>query len=86
MKQIVIALIITLINLSTFAQDKVAVNDANAQQRTVIAGFTAITVSDGINLYLTQGNEESVAVSASEEKYMERFKTVVENGTLKNLF
>jgi hypothetical protein len=86
MKQIVTALIITLIGLSTFAQDKVAVNDANAQQRTVIAGFTAITVSDGINLYLTQGNEESVAVSASEEKYMERFKTVVENGTLKIYF
>jgi hypothetical protein len=71
MKQIVTALI-TLISLSTFAQDKVEVNDANAEKRTVTAGFTAITVSDGINLYLTQGNEESIAVSASEEKYMER--------------
>ncbi len=85
MKQILIALI-TLISLSTFAQDRVEVNDANAQKRTLTAGFTAITVSDGINLYLTQGSEESIAVSASEEKYMERFKTIVEDGTLKIYF
>jgi hypothetical protein len=82
MKQLFIAFI-TLISLNGFAQDRVEVNDANAQKRTLTAGFTAITVSDGISLYLTQGNEESIAVSASEEKYMERFKTVVENGTLK---
>jgi Putative auto-transporter adhesin, head GIN domain len=75
-------LFITFVSFTAFAQEKVLV-DANAQKRTLSGSFTAITVSDGIDLYLTQGNEESVAVTTSDEKYMERFKTEVENGTLK---
>jgi hypothetical protein len=82
MKQLFISLL-TLISVSTFAQDKTVVNDANAEKRTLSSGFSAISVSDGVDLYLTQGNEESIAVSASDPKYMERFKTEVENGTLK---
>jgi hypothetical protein len=81
MKQLFISLI-TLLSLSSFAQDAV-VNDNNAQQRTLSSPFTAITVSDGVDLYLTQSDEESMAVSASDEKYMENFKTEVVNGTLK---
>ena len=82
MKKILLSLI-TLVTVAAFAQEKTVVADANAQQRTVSGSFSAIDVSNGVDLYLTQGNEESVAVSASDEKYMERFKTVVENGTLK---
>jgi hypothetical protein len=82
MKQIFIALL-TLLSLNSFAQDNTVVNDKNAQKRTLSAGFTGITVSDGVLLYLTQSNEESIAVSASEPKYLDRFKTVVENGNLK---
>lgn len=85
MKQLFISFI-TLISLSTFAQDKKVISDANAEKRTLSAGFTSITVSDGVELYLTQGNEESIAVSASEPKYMERFKTEVVDGTLKIYF
>ena len=85
MKQIIISLI-TLISVSVFGQNKIEIADANAQTRTLNASFSAINVSDGIDLYLTQGNEESIAVSASDEKYMERFKTVVEDGTLKLYF
>jgi hypothetical protein len=77
---------ITLVTVAAFAQEKTVVADANAQQRTITGSFSAIDVSSGVDLYLTQGNEESVAVSASDEKYMERFKTVVENGTLKIYF
>lgn len=84
MKKLLFSLI-TLVSLSAFAQEKVLV-DANAQKRTISGSFTAITVSDGVDLFLTQGNEESVAVSASEEKYMERFKTEVVDGTLKIYF
>lgn len=73
-------------SLSTFAQDKTIVNDANAEKRSLSSAFTAITVSDGVDLYLTQGTEESIAVSASEQKYMDRFKTVVEEGNLKIYF
>lgn len=85
MKQLFISLI-TFMSLSTFAQDKTIVNDANAEKRSLSSAFTAITVSDGVDLYLTQGTEESIAVSASEQKYMDRFKTVVEEGNLKIYF
>ena len=36
-----------------------------------------------LNYTSPRADEESVAVSASEQKYMERFKTEVENGMLK---
>lgn len=78
-------LLLSCISLSTFAQDE-TVNDANAEKRTLTGSFNAITVSDGVDLYLTQGNEESIAVSAADEKVLERFKTEVENGTLKIYF
>jgi hypothetical protein len=85
MKKLILSLV-TLITVTAFAQEKTVVTDANAQKRTLTGSFTAITVTDGVDLYLTQGNEESVAVSASEQKYMDRFKTEVENGTLKIYF
>jgi lipopolysaccharide export system protein LptC len=85
MKKLFLSLV-TLITVAAFAQEKTVIADANAQKRTLNASFTGISVSDGVDLYLTQGNEESVAVSASEEKYAERFKTEVENGTLKIYF
>ncbi len=75
--------ILTLISLGVVAQDNTMVNDANAQKRTLTAGFTGIKVSDGIDLYLNQGNEESVAVSASEEKYREKLKSEVVDGVLR---
>ncbi|HOZ80299.1 MAG TPA: head GIN domain-containing protein [Ferruginibacter sp.] len=81
MKKIFLSLI-TLLSLQLYAQDLV-VNDANAEKRTLSSGFSAIQVSDGIEVFLTQGGEESVAVSASDQKYMERFKTEVKDGTLK---
>jgi hypothetical protein len=85
MKKLFLSLI-TLVTLAAFAQEKTVVADANAQQRTISGSFTGINVSSGVDLYLTQGNEESVAVSASDEKYMERFQTVVEGGILKIYF
>ena len=85
MKKLFLSLI-TLITVAAFAQENTVIADANAQKRSLSESFTGITVSDGINLYLTQSNEESVAVSASDEKYIERFKTNVENGILKIYF
>ena len=66
---------------AVFAQEKV-VNDANAEKRSV-SGFHAIHVAGGVDLYLTQGNDEAVAVSASEKEYRDKIVTVVENGVLK---
>jgi hypothetical protein len=85
MKQIFISLL-TMISLSAVAQKSSVVNDDNAEQRTLSSSFNAITVSDGVDLYLTQGDEESIAVSASQPKYMERFKTEVVDGNLKIYF
>lgn len=65
--------------LSSNAQKKI--NDPNAVKRNVTS-FHAIQVSDGIDLYLTQGNE-AVAVSASSEEYRNKIITKVENGVLK---
>ena len=67
--------------LGTMAQDKV-INDPNAERRSV-SGFHSISVSGGIDLYLTQSNEGAVAISASKKEYMDKVKTVVENGVLK---
>jgi hypothetical protein len=65
--------------MMTVAGQKV-INDPLVEKRSV-SGFHAISVSGGIDLYLSQGNE-SVAVSASEVKYRDRIKTEVKDGVL----
>lgn len=82
MKKIILSFL-TLVSLTAFAQDSKVVTDANATVRKLIGSFTGITVSDGIDLYLSQGQEESVAISVSDEKYRDRFKTDIVNGVLK---
>jgi len=79
MKKIFTLIIATLSITILFAQK--TINDPNAEKRNV-SGFHAIEVSNGIDLYLSQGNE-AVAVSASETKYRDKIKTEVENGVLK---
>lgn len=64
------------------AAQETTFNDANAEKRTVKA-FRAIKVTDGIDLFLSQGNEESVAVSASRDEYRNRIKTEVVDDVLK---
>ncbi len=58
------------------------VNDANAEKREITSGFNAIKVSGGIDIYLSQYETESIAVSASDDKHKANIKTVIENGTL----
>lgn len=65
------------------AQD--VIKDANAQQRTV-GSFTKIKVSNAFDVYLSQGNETGVVVSASETEFRDRIKTSVSNGTLQVQF
>ncbi len=76
-------LIVSMISLSAFAQETKVINDANAVTRSITGSFTGISVSSGIQLIITQGSEESVAVSASEQKHLDRLITEVVNGTLK---
>src|SRR5580765_3965067 len=81
MRKIALGLFSFLLMTVSFAQNK-TYNDKNAQVRDV-KNFHGIKVSNGIHLYLTQGNEEAVAVSASSDEYIRRIKTEVENGVLK---
>jgi hypothetical protein len=82
MKKIIFLACIISTSLFSCAQ-KTIVKDANAEPRTLQASFHAIKVSGGIDLYLSQYETESIAVSAAEDKYIDAIKTVVENGVLK---
>jgi hypothetical protein len=73
MKRILTAIAI-LVSTVSFAQTK--------QQRNV-SGFTGISVATGIEAELTQGSEDAVSVSVSDDKLLEGLKTEVVNGVLK---
>ena len=82
MKKLVMLFVITAAVLTAKAQNDVVV-DPNAEVRTLSGSFHAIKISGGMDLYLSQSSTESIAVSASEERYKAAIKTVVENGTLR---
>lgn len=58
------------------------INNPNAEKRTV-SSFHGIEVGTGIELNLTEGNTEEVAVSASTTEFRDKIVTTVENGILK---
>lgn len=82
MKRAGLTLLMGLGLLFVHAQnEKNLVVDANAEVRTV-NGFTAIEVSDAIDLYISQGSSEAVAISGSSDDIKARIKTEVRSGTL----
>jgi hypothetical protein len=80
MKKLTFALAACLLFSALTAQQTI-IKDANAQVRTV-GNFHALKVATGIHLYLTQGNETAVAVSAADPEYRDRIRTEVSNGVL----
>ncbi len=80
MKKLLSFLSLVLLGTTLNAQD--IVNDANAEKRNV-GSFSAISVSNAFDVFLTQGSEDAVAISASEQQYKDKIITKVENGTLK---
>jgi hypothetical protein len=76
--------LLAITGLITAASAQKTINDANAQKRNM-AGFHAIEVSGGIDLYLSQG-EEAVAVSAAKAEYRDKIITEVKDGVLKIWF
>jgi len=82
MKNILLFSVLSLLSLSSFAQDGKVINDKNAAKRSV-SGFHAIRISSGIDLYLSQSGEEAVAVSASSIEFRDKIRTEVEGGVLK---
>jgi hypothetical protein len=80
MKKILLSIAVIL--FARWAQAQEVIQDPNAEPRRLSEGFHAIQVSNAIDLYLSQGNVESVAVSASDKKIIPRITTVVRNGVL----
>lgn len=80
MKQF-ISIALTLMCITSFAQEKTVIKDRNAQVRNV-GSFTGIKVSSAIDLLITQGSPSNVVVSADEDKYRDNIKTEVRNGIL----
>ncbi len=78
MKKLLIVLLGIMTSAGIHAQQ---VNDPNAELREA-TNFHAITLSHAFDVYITQGNEEAVAVSASETKYRDRIKVEVRDGIL----
>jgi len=78
MKKIQVMLMGMLVSTVLFAQ---TINDANAEPRN-LSGFHVIKISNAFTVYISQGNEDAVAISASKAEYREKIITKVENGVL----
>ncbi len=75
----------SLIFLSLFAVILVRAQQVNDPNAIVVEAknFHGISVSNAFDVYLSQSNEEAVAVSASEPKYRDRIKVEVKDGILR---
>lgn len=82
MNKFFLIFLLSIFSLSALAQKPTVINDPTAKQRTISGSFTKISVSSGIELYLTQGIETALAISVSDDKYEARVKTEVKNGVL----
>lgn len=80
MKKLFTIIALLCFTLSGFAQK--IVNDPNVELRNIAGTFNKISVSSGIDLYLSSG-DDAVAISASKQEHRDRIKTEVVNGTLK---
>ena len=72
--------LVLLLTGITFSAE--AVREKTKTQTRDVASFNSISVSSGIDLYLTQGNSEKVVVEADPD-IIDEIMTKVENGTLK---
>jgi hypothetical protein len=71
--------------LGIFSRAQQTIDDPNAEPREA-KNFHAISISNAFDVFISQGNEEAVAVSASEEKYRQNIRTEVRDGVLKIWF
>jgi len=81
MRKPLLILIASCLVFTTQAQETV-IHDPNAQLRPNLKGFHGIEVSNAINLYLSQGDNETVVVSAPDIKWRDRIRTEVRDGIL----
>lgn len=81
MKKIILSLF-SMVCATTLLFSQQTINDENVQKRDV-SSFHAIDVATGIQLLLTEGNAEEVAVSAATIDFRDKIVTKIENGVLK---
>ncbi|HPA23986.1 MAG TPA: DUF2807 domain-containing protein, partial [Ferruginibacter sp.] len=82
MKKLFFAIFL-LFSISSFAQNEVILHDAGARQVPLNGPFNAVSVATGIELILVQSNDNKLAISVTDEKYLKHLVTKVENGELK---
>ncbi len=81
MRNVLFILWLGLAALNSRAQQTI-VHDGNAELRP-LKGYHGVVVSNAIDLYLSKGDEETVAVSAKDIKWRDRIVTEVVNGILR---
>ncbi len=81
MKKILTALFAILIGVAGVTAQK-TVYDDHAEKRN-ISSFHAIHTSSGIEVIISKGEKEELAVSANNKEYLDQVRTVVEGGVLK---
>ncbi len=74
-------LFVLFVVLNGYAQKQFVV-DPNAVAREISGSFTSVKVSSGIHVFLSQAENEVLAVSASEDKFREFIKTEITDGVL----
>jgi hypothetical protein len=79
MKKISVLLATILVSAGLIAQKMI--NDPNAEAR-AHKDFHAIKISNAFEVYISQGNEDAVAISASSVEYKQKIITEVKNGVL----
>jgi hypothetical protein len=82
MQKILVGLYVFFMLIGINARAQNLVYDENAQVRKV-GNFHGVSVGSGIKLFLSQGKEQAVAVSAEDSKFVERITTEVRDGVLK---
>lgn len=86
MKQLLLFIALVFAGSLLQAQDLMVVNDKNAEVRTINGSFHGIKVSHAIQVFVKQGNDEAVVVSAVDEKWRNRIKVEVKDGILRIWF
>ena len=80
MKKIILLCASFFTLITVFAQNEI--NEPNVQKR-VISSFHAIDASAGVEVIITKGDKEELAVSVGDLSYLDQVKTTVTNGVLK---
>jgi hypothetical protein len=81
MKNTLLIATFTLTSFAALAQEPKVINDSHAQKRPA-SGYHGVHISSGIDLYLSQGSEEAVAVSADDPEVRAKIQVEVKDGIL----